>query len=85
METPTTAERSAMILVVEQPTHIKLSADIEGAYVVTERRPGGELVIAPDISWTAMLERTGSRVVTPDELAAFEAEHGPFLPPDGEG
>lgn len=74
-----------MILPVEKPEHIKLSGDIEGAYVVTERRAGGELVIAPDTSWKAMLERTGHRPATASELAAFEAEHGPFLPPDGEG
>ena len=85
MKRPTTTDRSAIIPLVEQPTHIKLSGDIEGAYVVTERRPGGELVIAPDTSFEAMLERTGSRVATPEEFAAFEAEHGPFLPPDGEG
>jgi hypothetical protein len=70
---------------VEKPEHIKLSGDIEGAYVVTGRRAGGELVIAPDTSWKAMLERTGHRPATAPELAAFEAEHGPFLPPDGEG
>ena len=74
-----------MISFMEQPTHIKLSGDIEGAYVVTERRPGGELVIAPDTSWKAMLERTGTRDATAEELAAFEAEYGPILPPDGEG
>jgi len=74
-----------MISLMEQPVHITLTGDIEGAYVVTERRPGGELVIPPDTSWKAMLERTGARDATPKELAAFEAEHGPFLPPDGEG
>ena len=51
----------------------------------TTDRPGGELVIAPDTSFEAMLERTGSRLATPEEFAAFEAWHGPFLPPDGEG
>jgi len=74
-----------MICSVEQPAHIKVSGDIEGAYVVTEKRPGGELVIAPDTSWEAMLERTGSRAATAEEFAAFVAEHGPFLPPDDEG
>jgi hypothetical protein len=32
-------EGFAMIPLMEQPTHIKLSGDIEGAYMVTERRP----------------------------------------------
>jgi hypothetical protein len=30
-------------------------------------------------------ERAGAREATDEEFAAFEAEHGPFLPPDGEG
>lgn len=81
----TLTERSAMIPAVEQPARVKLSGDIEGAYVVTEERPGGELVIAPDTSWRAMLERTGHREATAEEQAAFEAQHGPFLPADGEG
>jgi hypothetical protein len=65
--------------------HVHLSGDVEGAFVITEKRPGGELVIAPDTSWKAILERTGGREATPEEFAAFEREHGPFLPPDGEG
>jgi hypothetical protein len=65
--------------------HVHLSGDVEGAFVITEKRPGGELVIAPDTSWKAILERTRGREATPEELAAFEREHGPFLPPDGEG
>ena len=65
--------------------HVHLSGDVEGAFVITEKRPGGELVIAPDTSWKAILERTGGREATGAEIAAFEREHGPFLPPDGEG
>jgi hypothetical protein len=68
-----------------EEAHVTLSGDIEGAYVVIERGPGSELRIAPDTSWKAILERTGSRDATEDEIAAFEREHGPFLPPDGEG
>jgi hypothetical protein len=37
-----------------------------------------------DISWQAMLAR-GEREATEDEIAALEAEHGPFQPADGEG
>jgi len=65
--------------------HVRLSGDVEGAFVITEKRPGGELVLAPDTSWKAILERTGSREASGEEIAAFESEHGPFLPPDGEG
>ena len=82
---PGSTESSAIITEMEQPTHITLSGDIEGAYVVTEKRPGGELVIVPDTSWKAMLERTDARAASPEEFAAFRAENGPFLPSDGEG
>jgi hypothetical protein len=68
-----------------EEAHVTLSGDIEGAYVVIERGPGNELRIAPDTSWKAILERTGGREATEEEIAAFEREHGPFLPPDGEG
>lgn len=74
-----------MISLIDQPEHVKLSGDIEGAYVIIERRSGGELVVVPDTSWQAMLEETGARDATPEEIAAFEAENGPILPPDCEG
>lgn len=41
-------------------------------------------MISCDISWKAMLG-TDERDVTEEEIAALEAEHGPFLPADGEG
>jgi len=68
-----------------EEVHVTLSGDIEGAYVVIERGPGPQLRIVPDTSWKAILERTGGREATEEEFAAFEREHGPFLPPDGEG
>ncbi len=69
---------------VKDPAHVTLSGDISGAYVVCDQRPNGGLVIAPETEWQAMLARTGAREATPDELAAFDAEHGPLLPADGE-
>ena len=39
-----------------------------------------------DISAKAILARGGGRELTPEESAAFWAEHGPHMgPPDGEG
>lgn len=65
--------------------HVKLSGDISGRYVVTDRRAGGELTLVPDTSWEAMLERSGGREMTPEESARFWAEHEPdMLPPDDE-
>jgi hypothetical protein len=37
-----------------------------------------------DTTWNAMLGK-GERNATEEEIAALEAEHGPFLPVDGEG
>ncbi len=72
---------SAIIGCVERP-HIKLSGDIEGPYVVEETRSDGRLVISPDTSAQAIMERLGHEPAT---LAEFEAEYGPVQPPDGEG
>ena len=41
-------------------------------------------MIAGDISWKAMLGKD-ERDAAEEEIAALEAEHGPFLPGDGEG
>ena len=43
-----------------------------------------EAVEGKDTSWKAMLGE-GERDATEEEIAVLEAEHGPFLPPDGEG
>jgi hypothetical protein len=37
-----------------------------------------------DTSWRTMLGK-GEREVSDEEIAALEAEHGPFQPADGEG
>jgi len=70
-----------MISVMEQP-QVKLSGDFEGPYVVEETRADGRLLVAPDTSAQAIVERLGHRPAT---LAEFEAEYGPVQPPDGEG
>lgn len=72
-----------MNLVAAKP-HVTLSGDINGDYVIEDQRPDGRMVIAPDLSVEAILARHGERRATAEEFAAFEAEHGPFLPPDGE-
>lgn len=74
----------AMIRMMEQPAHIKVSGAIEGEFVVIEERSANEFVITRDTSWKVMLEE-GEREATEEEIAALEAEHGPFLPADGEG
>jgi hypothetical protein len=57
-----------------------------GRYVIRDRRPDGELVIAPDTSWEAISERAGGRELTGEEWDEFMREHGSeMLPADGEG
>jgi hypothetical protein len=48
------------------------------------RAAPNEFVITRDTSWKAMLGKD-ERDATEEEVAALEAEHGPFLPADGEG
>jgi len=72
---------SAIIKPMDQP-HVKLSGDIEGPYVVEETRSDGKLVISPDTSAQAIMERLGHEPAT---LAEFEAVHGAVKPSDGEG
>jgi hypothetical protein len=67
---------------MSRQAHVTLSGDIVGEYVVTARQPGGELTLVPDTGITAIRRRHG---LEPATLAEFEAEHGPVLPPDGEG
>jgi hypothetical protein len=65
---------------------IQLTGAVEGRYVIRDRRPDGELVIAPDTSWEAISERAGGRELTAEEWDGFMREHGSeMLPPDGEG
>jgi hypothetical protein len=65
--------------------HVQLIGDINGRYIVTERRPSGELTLASDTSWAAIVERSGGRELTSDESAKFQREYGPvMLPPDDE-
>jgi hypothetical protein len=58
---------------MEQPAHIKVSGALEGEFIITG-----------DTSWQAMLGKD-ERDATEQEIAALEAEHGPFQPADGEG
>lgn len=69
----------------QQVPHVTLVGDRSGEYVVREERPDGTLVLEPDSSVDAILGRLDARAASPDQFAAWVAEHGPLLPPDGEG
>jgi hypothetical protein len=68
--------------VVADAARVRLVGDRVGRYVVTDERPDGTLVLAPEDSAAAMLERHGLEPATVEE---FEAEFGSVAPPDGEG
>jgi hypothetical protein len=68
-------------LVSVEPTHVTLSGDLSGDYVVEDHRPDGRVLLRPDLSVKAMLARHGERRLTPEE---FEQHFGQ-LPTDGEG
>lgn len=74
--------RNAACETVGMATHVKLSGDLSGDYVVVDKREDGSLVIEPDTSMEAIRHRHGA---TPATLEEFEAEYGPVGPPDGEG
>lgn len=69
---------------MEQPPHIKVSGALEGEFIITEERSANEFVITRDTSWQAMLGKD-EREASKEEIAALEAQHGPFQPADGEG
>jgi len=71
----------AIINLLNQP-QVKLSGDIEGSYVVEETRNDGRLVISPDMSAQAIMERLDHEPAT---LAEFEAKFGATKPADDEG
>lgn len=66
--------------------HVELTGAVNGHYVIRDRRPDGEIVLAPDTSWQAIADRAGGRELTPEEWESFKQEHSPhMLPADGEG
>jgi hypothetical protein len=69
-------------MAVQRAAHVTLSGDRSGEYVVVEEREDGGLVLAPDLSVSAILRRQD---MTPATIDEFEAEYGPLQPSDGEG
>jgi hypothetical protein len=70
---------------VSKQAHVVLSGDINGRYVVKDRRDTGELTLVPDTSLEAISERAGLVAPTPAQAEAFWREHeAEMLPPDDE-
>jgi hypothetical protein len=68
--------------IVADELHVRLAGDRVGRYVIADESPDGTLILRPEDSADAMLERHGLEEASVDE---FEAEHGPAGPADGEG
>jgi hypothetical protein len=68
--------------IVADELHVRLAGDRVGRYVITDESPDGTLVLKPEGSSDAMLERHGLEAASTE---ALEAEYGPVSPPDGEG
>lgn len=58
---------------IGKQAHVKLSGDINGRYVVTDRRAGGELTLVPDTSAGAIRERAGLLDPTPKQAEGILA------------
>jgi hypothetical protein len=71
-----------VLLSTQRATHVTLSGDLSGEYVVVEPRDDGSVVVKPDTSMAAIRRRLDA---TPATLEEFVAEYGPIQPPDGEG
>ena len=70
---------------MSEQAHGVLSGTVNGCYVITDRRPTGELTLAPDTSACVIRERAGLLDPTPARSEAFWREHEPhMLPPDDE-
>lgn len=80
---PPDLDRSATRATLQgvEPTHVTLSGDLSGDYVVEDHRPDGRVLLRPDLSVKAMLARHGERRLTPEELE----QHFGQLPTDDEG
>lgn len=66
---------------VAAPAHVTLSGDIEGEYIVEDRRPDGRLSLVPDTSIEAVRQRLGTEPMSSEE---FQRQFGD-LPVDDEG
>jgi len=82
VDTAAGSRNPAIMSIVADELHVRLAGDRVGRYVVTDERPDGTLVLKPEDSSGAMLDRHDLRPASIDE---FEAEHGPVGPADGEG
>jgi hypothetical protein len=72
----------AIMSIVADELHVRLAGDRVGRYVIADERPDGTLVLKPEDSVDAMLERHG---LEPAEIDDLEAEYGPIRSADGEG
>jgi hypothetical protein len=68
--------------IVADELHVRLAGARAGCYVIADEQPDGTLVLKPEDSADAMLDRQD---LEPASIEELEAEHGPAGPADGEG
>lgn len=61
---------------------VTLAGGRTGDYLIAEERPDGSLLLRPDTSVEAILDRMGARPATLEE---FQADHGRLQASDAEG
>ena len=70
MKPPTSASSTPRIHVVDENRRpiVEVTGAVSGRYELQERREDGTIVLAPDSSAAAILEREGARAATPEEF-----------------
>jgi hypothetical protein len=79
------AERASVEVVSKRPgEHVTVIGELSGQFVVRQRNADGTILLAPETR-EERYARLGVQPATKEDFDAFVAEHGPLLPPDGEG
>jgi hypothetical protein len=70
MKPPTSASSTPKLHVVDENRRpiVEVTGAVSGRYELQERREDGTIVLAPDSSAAAILEREGARAATPEEF-----------------
>jgi hypothetical protein len=62
-------------------SHVTLSGDITGEYIVKKKGPSGELTLVPDTAYPVVVPAFSGRPATSEEFQELLGD----LPTDGEG
>jgi hypothetical protein len=71
------------LMIVKQTVQVTRQDGTSDRFVLEEEHDDGGLLLKPDTSYEAIVERAPGRPLTADEFDELIAPH--VLPPDGEG